>query len=226
MKPTSFKPRAILFDWDNTLVDTWDCIREAINATLTHMGHAEWTLEETKARVAASLRDSFPRLFGNRWTEARRHFYASFEAIHIARLKALPEAEEMLIDLRRQGIYLAVVSNKKGEFLRREANHLGWTGHFGRLVGATDAAADKPSPAPVLLALADSGIAPGPDVWFVGDAAIDIECAVNSGCHPVLMRDTGPAMDEFGLCQPARHVSGCREFAALVHELLVPISGI
>ena len=71
-------PRAVIFDWDNTLVDSWGCILAAMNTTLKAMGHVEWTMEEAKNRVARSLRDSFPELFGDRWTEARDVFYAAF----------------------------------------------------------------------------------------------------------------------------------------------------
>ena len=46
-----------------------------------------------------------------------------------------------------------VVSNKAGRFLRAEVAHLGWAAHFGAVIGAGDAAADKPDPAPILLAL-------------------------------------------------------------------------
>ena len=31
-------PQAALFDWDNTLVDTWPVIHEAMNTTLSAMG--------------------------------------------------------------------------------------------------------------------------------------------------------------------------------------------
>jgi phosphoglycolate phosphatase len=55
------------------------------------------------------------------------------------------------------------------------------------VVGAGDCAADKPACDPVHLALAESGVAAGEKVWFVGDTAVDMECAVASGCVPVLL---------------------------------------
>lgn len=179
------KPRAILFDWDNTLIDSWLCIQESYNRTFRHFAMAEWSMEETRTNVAKSLRDSFPSLFGSRWEEAKEVFYASYEAIHLSHLRALPGAAEMLADLKSAGIYLAVVSNKVGPYLRTEADILGWTPFFGALVGATDAIADKPHPAPVHMALAPSGISPSTDVWFVGDSGVDLECGVASGCIPV-----------------------------------------
>ena len=50
-----------------------------------------------------------------------------------------------------------VVSNKAGAFLRREVTYLGWNRFFGPVVGAGDAVADKPAPAPLLLALQQDG---------------------------------------------------------------------
>ena len=58
------RPRAILFDWDNTLVDSWETIHEALNVVMAAMGRPLWSLHETKARVRLSLRESFPLHFG------------------------------------------------------------------------------------------------------------------------------------------------------------------
>ena len=212
------RPRAVIFDWDNTLVDSWVCIQESYNMTFRHFGMPEWSLDETQARVAASIRDSFPAMFGERWGEARDVFTASFEAIHMEHLRPLPGAAGMLESLRAAGLVLAVVSNKRGAFLRKEAQVMGWRQHFAHLIGADDAEADKPDAAPVRMALASTGVAPGPDVWFVGDSPIDMHCAVNSGCIPVLMRPYPPYEGEFAHA-PERFFSGCADLAELVREL-------
>jgi phosphoglycolate phosphatase len=123
----------------------------------------------------------------------------------------------MLRDLAATaGLLLGVVSNKRGNLLRLEAAELGWDRYFGPLVGATDAAQDKPAPEVVDFALAGSGIAAGPGIWFVGDTDIDILCAHNSGCTAILLRPEPPAEGEFGAVSPARHVSDCEAFASLV----------
>lgn len=180
-------PRAILFDWDNTLVDVWPAVNDALNAAFDAMGHARWTLPETKTRVRKSLRDSFPEMFGARWMEARDVFYTQYEAEHLNYLVPMAGAAETLAGLKSLGLYLGVVSNKNGHFLRAEATALGWDGYFGHLVGATDAAADKPAPDPVHLALDGSGVRAGPEVWFVGDGAIDVQCALAAGLTPVVL---------------------------------------
>lgn len=214
-------PRAILFDWDNTLADNWGVIHGAMNETLIAMGRSPWTLAQSRDSIKASLRDSFPRLFGERWREAIGIYRDAFEREHLTGLREMPAAGAMLAGLRQRGLYLAVVSNKAGRYLRLEADQLGWTSYFGRLVGAQDAETDKPSVAPVEMALAGSGVRRGPDVWFVGDADIDMTCAVNAGCTPVLLRDRAPAANEFASGQPRAHVWDCAGFADLVGQLRV-----
>ncbi|MGE0725986.1 MAG: HAD family hydrolase, partial [Alphaproteobacteria bacterium] len=207
-------PRAILFDWDNTLVDNWAVIALALNAALAAMGRPEWTEAEVRANVRLSARDSFAAWFGPRAEEALAVFYDAFARRHLEALRPMACAELLLDAARDAGAYLGVVSNKTGGYLRAEAAHLGWTGRFGRIVGATDAARDKPAPDPVLAALAGSGIAPGPDVWFVGDAGVDMECAGNAGCVPVLIRADGADAPEFERWPPRLHFPGCAALAA------------
>ena len=200
------KPRALLFDWDNTLIDSWSVIHAAMNATLAAMGRAAWSRAETEGRVRASLRDSFPDLFGEDWRKAERVFYDAFAALHIAELRACPGAGALLA-WAAERFYLGVVSNKRGAFLRKEAAHLGWSPHFRVLAGAGDARRDKPAREAVELALGAGGIAPGADVWLIGDTDIDMECALRSGCLPVLVRAAPPSAGEFAAAPPALYFS-------------------
>lgn len=183
------RPRAVLFDWDNTLVDSWATIHDALNFLMRALGRPEWSLADTKEKVRLSLREAFPLHFGERWEEARDIYLERFRAIHLERLTPLPGREAMLRGLVEQGIYLGIVSNKTGDVLRREVAQLGWSRFFGSIVGAGDAPVDKPACEPVHLALAPSGIAAGDEVWFVGDTGIDMECAHNAGCIAVLLGD-------------------------------------
>lgn len=182
------RPAAILFDWDNTLVDGWEAIQSGLNATFAAFGRPPWTREDVLREVRHSLRDSFPLLFGHEWERARDIFYAEVRRCHLDVLRPLPGIAEMLT--AAGGIApLAVVSNKQGPLLRAEAAHLGWTQHFQTLVGAGDAASDKPSAAPLLLALERIGIPAGPEVWYIGDTALDMQAARAAGCRAVLFGD-------------------------------------
>lgn len=212
-------PKAVLFDWDNTLVDTWPVIHEAMNTTLAAMDKPVWTLEETKARVRRALREAFPPMFGDRWEEARDIYYARFREIHLDRLEVRPGAEDVLAEFADRGVFLGVVSNKTGEHLRKEAAHLGWDRYFGHIVGATDASRDKPAREPVEMALSGSGAVPGPSVWFVGDTEIDMECGHNAGCVKVLVRESLPSDGEFENFSPDFHFINCNELCTLVSRL-------
>ncbi len=207
------RPKAVLFDWDNTLIDSWPVLLDAANRTFQTFDMPLWTLEEAKRNIARSLRDAFPAMFGERWEEARDVYHRSFAAIHLERLTPLPGAEELLEGLAEQGIPLAVVSNKTGHFLRSEAERLGWSRFFLSLVGAADAARDKPAPDPVFLALEAIEIPPSREVWFVGDGKIDVDCAINAGCLPILLREQPPLAEEFPDDLPA-YVRNCRELLA------------
>lgn len=179
------QPRAVLWDWDNTLVDAWAGVQAGMNAALRAFDMPEWTVEEVRTRARLSLREAFPALFGSEWEKARDLFYAEVRARHLEFITPLPGVVEAMTAGANwpQG----VVSNKQGPILRREVEHLGWAARFSALVGAGDAAADKPSPAPVLLALEKLGVPPGPEVWFIGDTGVDMEAARAAGCSAVLL---------------------------------------
>ena len=217
MTPPSLpRPSAILFDWDNTLVDNWDAIHRAMNAALTAMDQAPWTFAEAKLRIRASMRDTFPSMFGDRWKEARDIFYATFRSHHLVTLKALIDAEDVTRRLAGAGLYLGVVSNKSGPLLRAEAAKLGWDRHFGRLVGAGDAKHDKPAPEPVYLATENLSISDYKSVWFVGDAAIDMQCARHAGCIGILVGGAPGEEDEIATLNPEGKVKNLNELLDLV----------
>ncbi len=210
------RPRAILFDWDNTLIDSWPAIHSATNAVMAAMGHPLWTFEETKTRVRKSLRDTFPVMFGDRWEEARDVFYGHFRAHHIKDLREMPGISDMLDALAGAGFYMAVVSNKDGTLLRAEAVHLGWDRYFGALVGAGDAVRDKPASDPIELALKPSSHAAGSTIWYVGDTNVDMECACAATCVPVLLRGHDAGEGEFAAHPPVYTFKNPADFLAFL----------
>ncbi len=187
-RPTPPAPAVILFDWDNTLVDGWATIRAGLNAAFRAFALPEWSEAQVLANVRRSLRESFPELFGAEWERARDIFYESVRATHLAVLKPMPGALDVIL-AAAAAAPLGVVSNKQGALLRAEAAHLGWDIHFQTLVGAGDAAADKPDPAAIRLALAPIGVMLPATVWYVGDTALDMQAARAAGCVGVLLGD-------------------------------------
>ena len=211
-------PKAVLFDWDNTLVSSWGAIHAALEVTFKAMGQEPWTLEQTRQRVRASAREAFPKLFGARAEEATRIFYEAYERGHVESLNLMPGADALIESLASRDLFLGVVSNKTNYLLKAEVEHLGWDRHFGAVVGALDAARDKPAADPIHLALEGSGLMSSPDVWFVGDTDVDLQTAVAAGCHPVLLREQAPESSEFIGHEPALHVTDCLALLRLLER--------
>ncbi len=177
-------PKVILFDWDNTLVNTWPIIFASLTRVLETMGYKPWSEKEALERSANSLKDYFPDFFGEDWEEAMELYYSSFESLYLSRIEELKESSKCLEYIKNNtNIQMAVISNKKGHYLRAEATKLGWNGYFKNLVGAGDALRDKPDGSAVEMALMGTGAKKNlADVWIVGDSHIDMECAHKNGC--------------------------------------------
>lgn len=181
------RPSLLLYDWDNTLVDGWAGITAALNTAFDAFTLPHWSIQDTRERARVSVRESFPKLFGEDWERARDIFLSSLSEQHLDHVRPMDGAAELLIAGApwTQG----VVSNKTGRFLRAEVSHLGWDQHFRTVVGAGDAAADKPDPASILLALRNLATEPDPTIWYLGDTASDMQAARAAGITAVLVGD-------------------------------------
>jgi phosphoglycolate phosphatase len=205
------KPRAVLFDWDNTLVENWGSIQAALNVALVAHGMAALDLEQVKHQGRHSARDIFPTLFGARWQIARDMFYAG--------LSVMPGAEDLLNALAECRVPLGIVSNKKGELLRREIGHLGWSHRFVSVVGAGDAPADKPDPAPVHSTLENMGLIASNDIWLVGDTDVDMRAAIAAGCSAILVGNAAGGSDLFADAKPTLICFDCDDLTGFVRRL-------
>ncbi len=212
------RPTLLLYDWDNTLVDAWAGITAALNAVFSAFDKPLWTVDDTRDRVRVSLRESFPVMFGDKWEVARDLFYSTLTDKHLDHVTPMPGAREALI----AGVAFpqGVVSNKAGAFLRREVTHLGWDPHFTAVIGAGDARADKPDPAPIFMALEQMGHKPSRSVWYLGDTALDMQAARAAGVTAVLV---GNALHDGGVerAAPDIHVQSAYQLS----EWLIALTG-
>jgi phosphoglycolate phosphatase len=129
------------------------------------------------------------------------------------------EGAEILMDqLLGRNVPLGIVSNKKGDLLRREVGHLGWSERFQTVVGAQDAKADKPDPAPIYLALKRMHISTGSDIWMVGDTDVDMAAGQAAGCTTILI---GPGPADPALMEgltPALRCHNCTAFSGFLRD--------
>lgn len=183
------QPKALFFDWDGTLVDTLDFVFTAHNHVREAMGFTRWTRDEFREHTKFSSRQLYPRIYGTRAQEAMDVLERFMDDNHLKpeNLVLLNGSRDILSVAHNAGIPMAVISNKRDQFVNREVDHMGLRPYFASVIGAGVAESDKPSAAPLLYALNAAGITPGPDVWYVGDTEPDVLCAHAAGCTAVLL---------------------------------------
>jgi phosphoglycolate phosphatase len=186
------KPKAIIFDWDNTLIDNWKLMHASINHTFEQASMPTWSMEEVKSKMHGSMREYFPTLFGERYAQMRKVYYEYYMKHHLQFLTPFDGVVAILKLLHEQGIFSMLVSNKHGDILRKEVAFLHWDNYFHTTIGAEDTPQDKPSAIPAQQALKNCNfpVNKANEVWFVGDTIVDMQCAVNTGCQPVLFGDS------------------------------------
>ncbi|WP_339048475.1 HAD family hydrolase [Candidatus Mesenet endosymbiont of Phosphuga atrata] len=177
-------PKAILFDWDNTLVDSQQSVSAAINHTLKQMGNNSL---QASRHSYVSRKEFLVNLFGDRWQEAGAIYQQYLDQQSPFKdLNPNPGVVEMLKNLKQYNLYLAIVSNKEGNNLRKEVAYLGLSHYFKKIIGSGDTSEDKPSPLPAVFALEGSNIKSSNEVLFVGDSITDVHCAINANCLPIV----------------------------------------
>lgn len=181
------RPQAVLFDWDNTIVDTHHVILDAVNKTLNDLGKPAIGNYLNNLERISYFRD----LFGDDWEKAYLilKFHLKEESHH--KLIVFPEVIEVLKYLREKGIFVGVVSNKFGELLRDEVQYLKLNHYFDVIVGSGDTDQDKPSPKPLLHSLKSAEIQINQEnVYFIGDGLVDMQCAQKAGVTGIIYRTT------------------------------------
>jgi phosphoglycolate phosphatase len=182
------KPEAVFFDWDGTLVDSFRFLHAAHNHVRGILEIEPFTLEVFEGYFGQPREKLYKELYGEHMEEAKKHFEAYVFANHLAGLVPMDGAQDLLEQLHRMGIPCGVVTNKKGSFVVKEIENFGWGKFFKSVVGAAEASADKPSPAPLFMAVERAEIfCDMANVWFVGDTDNDLACARDAGAVQVLV---------------------------------------
>ncbi len=174
--------RAVLFDWDGTLVDSaaksYRCYVRVFSAYGIDYDHAlfERTYSPDWYRTYEEI--GLPR---EAWAEADARWLECYETEPSA---LLPGAHESLQRLAAAGKVQGLVSSGDPSRVRREIVTLGVAGHFGAVVCGGETDERKPHPRPLLLALERLGMAAG-EAAYVGDSPEDVLMARAAGVRSV-----------------------------------------
>ncbi len=212
--------KAIIFDWDGTLVDTCGLILDAHNHVRKHYGHEEWTMEHFMGQASKSAREYYPEIYGDKADEAQVVLYDYVEAHHLNYLEPMEQAKDFLDMIN---LPIGIVSNKRHKTLHIEVEHVGWKDHFVSVIGAGFADKDKPSSVPLLHAMSqiDQSIKPQ-DVLYIGDTETDLLTAQNTGCDVIFIQSEAPRPDLIEKYQPLFACDSLAEFIQAVTSAMEP----
>lgn len=172
-----------------------------------------FTLETFEGYFGRPREKLYADLYGENKEEAKGHFEAYVLKNHLQQLQPMPGAGSLMEVIRQKALSAGIVSNKKSSFIAEEIRHFGWSDIFLSVVGAGEAPEDKPSPAPLLLALEKGQVkAPMELIWYVGDTETDILCAQAAGCVSVFIENNeekGRIINEYS---PHLTFRNCEEF--------------
>lgn len=191
--------RIILWDWDNTLADTFGAIFAAQNDARVKYGMVPWTKEESKAAMNTSGRNLIKDVFGaDKATEVRAYFLSRY-AEHADALELKVGAKEILQWAKQNGFTNILASNKAGPILRNEAKAMGVSDYFDKMIGAEEADEDKPSKVFTDTAVQGLDIE---QIISIGDGKADIQMARNYDGGIGILVWTNPNSSEFNELKP------------------------
>ncbi|MBR4927339.1 MAG: HAD family hydrolase [Alphaproteobacteria bacterium] len=191
--------KIILWDWDNTLADTFGAIFSAQNDARVKYGMTPWTKEESKAAMNTSGRNLIKDVFGaDKAVEVRAYFLSRY-AEHADALELKAGAKDVLQWAKQNGFINILASNKAGPILRNEVSAMGLSDCFDKMIGAEDADSDKPSKG-----FTDAAIQgfDAKQIISIGDGKADIQMARNYNGGIGILVWTNPNTSEFNELKP------------------------
>lgn len=179
-------PQMICFDWDGTLIDSFDKIASCIFTTAKQMGLKKATKPSIKTKIGLPFEQLIEELYGSVCPkDFIDQYHKVYDAMPVPKL--FPNCVHMLNTLRNHGILVVMVTNKSRRSAEAELIGHGILELFDSIWVAEELAA-KPSPLMLHHAMTSHQATPE-QVWMVGDSSADLHAAYNAGCKAVLCDD-------------------------------------
>ena len=202
----------ILWDWDNTLADTFEAIWKAQNDMRAHYGLAPWSQEEAKKAMNRSARDLTKNLVGEKNVKEVSAYYLKCYTKRLGQLKLKDGTKEILEYAHSLGFVNILASNKNQDILLNEANKLGIISYFDKIIGAEEAIQDKPSK--IFTDKAIENFTARDLIVSIGDGLSDVQMAHNYPNGVSILVFTNPNDREFKDEKPdyfAKNLTACKE---------------
>lgn len=184
------KYEAVLFDMDGTLLDTIEVIALAVNTSLRRLRLPTHPTEAYKKMIGDGASKLCERALPEELRQNEdilRDARTGFECVYLATQNSLTRLydgiEQLLADLRKEGVKMAIITNKPHELALESAADL-LPDCFEIVLGQSDENPCKPDPTTALRAASHMGLAPEKCV-FLGDSCADMKTGVGAGMASV-----------------------------------------
>ncbi|MGU3499556.1 HAD-IA family hydrolase [Mycobacterium sp. C31M] len=180
-------PQLVLFDLDGTLTDSADGIVASFRHALTEVGAVVPDGDLVTRIVGPPMHHTLSAMgLGARVDEAITAYRADYTTRGWSMNRLFDGIPELLADLERAGVRLAVATSKAQPTAQRILTHFGLDGHFEVIAGASPDGTRAAKADVVAHALAQ--LAPVPDrVLMIGDRSHDVEGAAAHGIETVVV---------------------------------------
>jgi HAD superfamily hydrolase (TIGR01509 family) len=181
VKIAHFAIRAVLFDWDGTLLNSYEADLRAYLSMFHALG-INWTERELAQHYSPNWLRVYraAKLPRSKWSEADRLWTRAYKLEN----PPLLAGARRVVRLLAQKFGLGIVTSGNRPRVRRQLRQLELASYFSACVCSEDAANRKPHPAPLQLVLKRLRRDPEQCV-YVGDTAEDIEMARRTGVRAI-----------------------------------------
>lgn len=180
--------RAVLFDLDGVLVDSYEVWFQAMNAVAQELACPPISREVFADSWGQGIEQDVECFFPGRTIPELEERYERAYPRHLEHLRVDPDAAGLLATLRERGLGTALITNTPGGLARSVLEFAGLT--LDAVVGGTDVPRCKPAPDMVLRACALLEVSPEAAV-VVGDTAYDRDAAAAAGVEFIGVRCEG-----------------------------------
>jgi len=208
--------RAVLFDFDGTLADSYAAITASVNHVRTHAGLPPLTEPEVRRLVGHGLEQLMsvvaPQLPADHACQLYRQHHPTVMN-ELTRL--LPGVPETLHALHRRGLRLGVCSNKPALFTAPLIETLGLGQVVSVVCGPSAEIAAKPAPDMLHQAMRLLGVGPS-ETLYVGDMTVDVQTGRAAGVRTLVI-PTGS--EDLASLQAIKPDGILRSFADLLEQV-------
>lgn len=204
-----FSARAVLFDWDGTLLNSFEADSAAYLAMFRALS-VEWDVRDFERHYSPNWLRVYraARLPRAKWDLADRLWKRAYRRQNP---KLLPGARSVLRELQRKFV-IGIVSSGSGWRVRSQIRKFHLNQYVSVCVCSEDAARRKPDPAPLKVALRRLRV-PADETVYVGDAPEDIEMARRAGVIPIGVLGPFPTEKRLRAAKPDLTLESVRDLA-------------